>query len=217
MAQPKVCGWAKIKRIAKFLVKASRAVQKFAGQDKPMQITTYVDSDWAGDGAMFLCKHLLKSWSSTQQVMALSELYGMINGATQTKELISMMADFGEQVVATVCSDASAAIGMAHRQGLGKMRHLEVQYLWIQHEVKEGKLTVKKVGTNNNPADLLTKAMNGEKVMKYIVEMGFWHRQQSRQQQAASRSNLGDHNSVKHGNLNIRVEPTTSPFQIGCA
>ena len=39
--------------------------------------------------------------------------------------------------------------------------------------MKEGKLTVKKVGTNNNPADLLTKAMKGEKVTRYMAEMGF--------------------------------------------
>ena len=48
MAQPKVCDWAKIKRIARYLVKASRAVQKFAWQEKPTQIKTYVDSDLAG-------------------------------------------------------------------------------------------------------------------------------------------------------------------------
>ena len=78
----------------------------------------------------------------------------MLKGATQTKGLISMMADFGEKVVATVCSDASAAIGMTHRQGLGKTRHIEVHYLWIQHEVREDKLTVKKVGTHNNPGPL---------------------------------------------------------------
>ena len=39
--------------------------------------------------------------------------------------------------------------------------------------MREDKLTVKKVGTHNNPADLLTKAMNGEKVMKYVEEVGF--------------------------------------------
>ena len=74
-----------------------------------MQITTYVDSDLAGNkitwtstsgGAMFFGKHLIKSWSSAQQVMALSsgeaELHGMIKGATQTQGLISMMADLGE-------------------------------------------------------------------------------------------------------------------------
>ena len=119
-AQPKVCVWAKIKRIARYLVNASRAVPKFVWQEKPTQITTNVDSDWAGNkitrkstsgGAMFLGKHLLKSWSSSRQVMALSsgeaELYGMLKGATQTTGLISMMADFGGKVAATVCSDAS--------------------------------------------------------------------------------------------------------------
>ena len=36
---------------------------------------------------------------------------------------------------------------MGHSQGLGKTRHVDVQYLWIQAEVAEGRLAVKKVGT----------------------------------------------------------------------
>ena len=63
-----------------------------------------------------------------------------------------------EKVVATMCSDASAATGMAHCQGFGKTRQNEVQYLWIQHQVKEGKLTVKKVGTDNSPSGPLDKS-----------------------------------------------------------
>ena len=67
--------------------------QEFACQEKPTQITTYVDSDWAGKstrgGAMFSGKHLIKSWVSIRRDMALSsgeeELYGMLKGATQTK------------------------------------------------------------------------------------------------------------------------------------
>ena len=103
MAQPKVCDWAKIKRIARHLVKASRAVQNsFACQGKPTQITTYVDSDWAGNkitrkstsgGAVFSGKHFIKSWISTGRVMALSsdeaELYGMLKGATQTCRILA--------------------------------------------------------------------------------------------------------------------------------
>ena len=103
MTQPKVCDLAKIKRIARYFVKASRAVQKsFACQEKPTQITTYVDSDWAGNkitrkstrgGAMFSGKHLIKSWISIRRVMALSsgeaELYGMLKGATQTCRILA--------------------------------------------------------------------------------------------------------------------------------
>ena len=89
---------------------ASPAVQKFAWYGKTMHVTTFVESDWAGNkitrnstsgGAMYLGRHLVKSWSSTQQVMALStgeaELHGMLNGAAQTKGLISIMADFGRK------------------------------------------------------------------------------------------------------------------------
>ena len=50
---------------------------------------------------------------------------------------------------------------------------MEVQYFPILPvEAKEGKFTVKKVSTNDNPADLRTKAMNGGKV-KYLAGMGF--------------------------------------------
>ena len=45
-----------------------------------------------------------------------AELHGMLKGATQTKVLISVMADFAEKVEATVCFDASAAVGTAHGQ-----------------------------------------------------------------------------------------------------
>ena len=69
MAQPKVCDWAKIERIARYFVNASQAVQKFASQEKTTHITTYVDSNWAGGkittkpssaSAMYLSMHLLK-------------------------------------------------------------------------------------------------------------------------------------------------------------
>ena len=69
-----------------------------------------------------------------------------------------MMADFDEKVEATVCSETPAAIDIAHRQGLGKTRHMEVQYLWKKREGKEGKLTVTRVG---------------EMVIKYKADVGF--------------------------------------------
>ena len=43
-----------------------------------------------------------------------------------------MLADFGYQVGATVCTVASAAIEIVHRQGLGKVRHIDVQHPWLQ-------------------------------------------------------------------------------------
>ena len=97
---------------------------------------------------MSLGAHTIKTWSSTQHCIAMSsgeaELYALVKGAAHTKGLMSMMADYGISITGTVCTDATAAIGMAHRQGLGKTRHIDVQYLWIQQEIAEGRLALEK-------------------------------------------------------------------------
>ena len=115
-------------------------------------VTTFTDSDWAGDrssrkstsgGVVCLGHHMIISWSSTQQLVGISsgeaELYAFIKGASQTKGIISMLVDFGLTLNGTVCTDASAAMGISLRRGLGRTRHLDVQDLWIQEEVAEGR------------------------------------------------------------------------------
>ncbi len=54
-------------------------------------------------------------------------------------------------------SDASAAIGIASRRGLGKVRHIEVHQLWIQDKVAKGEIILVKVKGTKNVADALTK------------------------------------------------------------
>ena len=45
------------------------------------------------------------------------------------------MSDLGINIRIQIKSDASAAIGIASRRGLGKNRHLEVSQLWLQQRV----------------------------------------------------------------------------------
>ena len=121
--------------------------------------------------------HASKSWSTTQHCIAMSsgeaELYAFLKVAAQAKCLMSMLMDFGKIASAPVCTDASAAIGMAHRQGLGKTRHLDVQYLWVQAEVAGGRLAVKNIGTTENPADIFTKALSRDVMVYHLSELGF--------------------------------------------
>ena len=125
--------------------------------------------------------HLLKSWSSNQQVIALSsgeaELYAQTKGAAQTLGMISMAADFGNEVEGTVYSDSAAALGIATRTGLGKVRHIRVQYLWLQERVAEGELRVRKVAGEANPADLLTKGLAQELLSRHLRAAGIQIRQ----------------------------------------
>ena len=55
--------------------------------------------------------------------------------------------------------------------GLGKTRHIRVQYLWIQERVHAGDLKVRKIGTDKNPADLLTKPLTVEIMKKHLEKM----------------------------------------------
>ena len=71
---------------------------------------------------------MLKIWSSTQATVALSsaeaELYTQTKGAAQAFGLMTLLADLGVEVQAAVHTDASAAIGIFRRSGLGRLRHL---------------------------------------------------------------------------------------------
>ena len=68
-------------------------------------------------------------------------------------------------------SDASATLGIVNRQGLGKLRHVKVQYLWLQEKVRDKSLVVTKVAGPDNAADLMTRylpAVDMEKHLEYL-------------------------------------------------
>ena len=119
-------------------------------------------------------KHIIKSLSSTQSVIALSsgeaEYYGMVKGASVGLGMQSVLRDFEISVKLTLKSDASAAIAIASRRGLGKVRHIEVCQLWLQEKVRSGEIKVVKVGTDENVADSLTKYVGSEILKTHLRE-----------------------------------------------
>ena len=61
-------------------------------------------------------------------------------------------------------TDSSAAKSFVSRRGLGKMRHVDLKLLWLQESVKLGKIRVRKVHGECNPADLLTKYLDRARI-----------------------------------------------------
>ena len=80
----------------------------------------------------------------------------------------SIMRDLGVNLAMTIQTDASAAKGIASRRGLGRLRHIEVNQLWVQEKVSTGEITIKKIGTKDNLADALTKHVEAEVLNKHI-------------------------------------------------
>ena len=114
----------------------------------------------------------MKSWSSTQAVIALSsgeaEYYGMVRGGSTGIGFRSILEDLGIKAKVRVSTDASAAKGIACRRGLGKVRHIEVNQLWLQQKVATGNIEVRKVKGEDNLADALTKYLGKGGVDKHI-------------------------------------------------
>ena len=60
--------------------------------------------------------------------------------------MLKLTIDLGVQIDATLYTDVSATIGFGQRQGLGMLRHIRVQYLWLQERFrnrrKEGSIAM---------------------------------------------------------------------------
>ena len=162
--------------------KMALLMKKGSGIDK---IRGFVDSDFAGcrrtrrstsGGCLLWGSSMIRWWSKTQPTIALStgetELGAMAKGMVEGIGLSSILADFGVKAEFEVHSDATAAIGIASRQGLGKIRHVAVADLWIQECIKNGVVKVFKVAGNLNASDLLTKGLDGELMMRHLSTMG---------------------------------------------
>ena len=94
-------------------------------------------------------KHVIKSWSLTQSVIALSsgetEYYGLVKGASLAMGTRSFIADLGIDMGIRVRTDSTAAKGIASRTGLGKVRHIEVAQLWVQEKIRNGDIVLEKL------------------------------------------------------------------------
>ena len=121
--------------------------------------------------------HCIKHWSTTQSTIALSsgeaELHGIAKGFSHALGMKSLAADLGLPFELRVHSDAAAAIGIARRRGLGRVRHLDVEDLWIQDKLREKALELHKIAGQDNPADALTKYVDRATLEKMMNKIGF--------------------------------------------
>ena len=69
----------------------------------------------------------------------------------------SIMRDLGWDCKIRLIVDSSAAKSIASRLGFGKLRHLEIKFLWLQECVRRGKVVLSKVRGDIHPTDVLTK------------------------------------------------------------
>ena len=184
-ATPTKTGVEQLKRLVRYLHGAPRLVWHFKFQDEASVLTTYVDTDFGGchttrrstsGGAAVRGSHLIKHWSTTQTTVALSsaeaELTGICKGASQGLGLKSVAADLGIDVTLQVMTDATAAIGICRRRGLGKVRDLATADLWVQDRLRKRDFSLEKIPGSENPSDMLTKHVDRTLLHKHMGKLG---------------------------------------------
>ena len=186
LKEPQQHHWGLLKRAARYLRGAPRLVQLIPYQEHFTSVNAWSDSDHAGciktrkstTGTVIqLGEATVKTAAKGQAVIALStgeaEYYGLISTASTALGEQAMMADWGVKLSVNIAMDASAGISIGSRRGLGKVKHIDTCYLWVQEIVDQGRIRLKKVNTQDMLADLMTKPLDGQTAAKLLGRMGY--------------------------------------------
>ena len=184
MANPRVCDWPLLKKLGRYLLHRPRLVLHYKWQKKQTCLDGYTDSDWGGctrsrrstSGAVIMVgRHVVKSYSKQQKVIALSsaeaETYGMVSCSAELLGIQACSADLGLTFDASVYADASAALGIVQRRGIGKVRHIRTQSLWLQEAHAQRRLGFEKIDGSRNPSDLMTKHLSDTLQQRHLDYM----------------------------------------------
>ena len=90
-----------------------------------------------------------------------AELNGIADGSAGGIFTKHMYEEMGRTINIDVETDSTAAFGMCSRTGVGKIRPIQVCWLWIQDAIRDKVVRLRKVkGTENEP-DMETKDLDG--------------------------------------------------------
>lgn len=185
MSAPRRSDVARFKRLGRYLLQAGRVVVRYDWSRRSLVLTCECDADFAScrvsrksTSGLFVCwgTSFVKFSSKTQTTIALStqesEFYSIVSCVATGLGLQQLFLDFGVNVSVAVHSDASAGISLALRKGLGKAKHVCVQWLWVQQVFASELARLYKVGTLKNRSDLATKFLEAKRIQYLLSLMG---------------------------------------------
>ena len=86
--------------------------------------------------------------------------------------MMFIMSDMGLRIRGNVWADSTTAKSIASRRGLGKVRHIQTTYLWIQERVASKDFDLFKVKGEENVADLVTKHLDKVTAERFSDQLG---------------------------------------------
>ena len=162
---------------------------------------------------MFLDGQVIYTFSRNQKSVALSsgeaEYYAGASAASDSillKEAIQFLT--GRTCKVNLYLDSSAARGIITRQGVGRVKHLQIRTLFLQELHKQGTLSVHPVGTKENTADIGTKPLSGKRIKLLLHWLGF----QDENNEPVGSEELQEHRSQEQANASVRMIKSKGNF-----
>ena len=143
-----------------------------------------VDASWASladckstsGGIIQIQGFTLSHWCRTQPIVTQSscesELLALNTGAVEGKLVISILAEINLHPELVLFSDSASGTAAVERRGLGRMRHINIKELWLQDEIREKRLSIRRVASSVNMADAFTKPLPRPKFQQLLQALG---------------------------------------------
>ena len=102
-----------------------------------------------------------------------AEFYAVVEGGQVRLALRSTYQDLGIPMEDETQSDSSKAYSLTDRLGSGqRTKHIDTRCFWIQERVQDGDLSIKKVPTAKNCADVGTKPVSASVLQQHCKFAG---------------------------------------------
>jgi hypothetical protein len=174
MEAPTTEHWAAVKQLIRYIAGTLHYGCRYErGMGEP-RLLGYSDADWAGDvddrkstsGMVFFLGGSVVCWQSQKQkAIALStceaEYISATTAACQGVWLRRMIRELrGEERSTTILIDNQSAIQLCKNPVFhDRSKHIETRYHFIRECVQDGRINVEHINTNEQLADIMTKAL----------------------------------------------------------
>ena len=161
LQQPSNLDEMDLKRLARFLGVRPRLIWLFKWEKRVRRVEACCDTDHAGcirtrksvsGCALMLGYSTVSTYCKGQAVIALrsgeAEYCGLVSAASQTLWLHSILLHWRWKFKVHVWMDVTAGIAIGSRRGLGREKHIDTVFLWVQTMVTEVKISL---GKNPHP------------------------------------------------------------------
>lgn len=180
---PSKTHWIQAKRILRYL---KGTIDKCLVYTKNVSdFTGFVDADWGGgegrksfSGFVYFLANGPVSWAAQKQkVVALSSTEAEYIGITEASKDAVFLSNlhvelFGQSIHPLLYNDNQSALKMARNPIFhGKSKHIDIRHHYIRELIKNGRLTLKYLRTDEMTADIFTKALGSTKHIYFLDKL----------------------------------------------